>query len=57
MMTPGGISGWRARMAYQVCSSVVSTRLAASQYPAGMPASARGGEFAVGILDIGQGGV
>src|SRR5437899_1077182 len=106
MMTTGGISGWRARMACQVCSSMVSTRLAASEYPPGMPASALGGggragpavavavgvvlqvggqvfvgfgdapepvdgpgigvvavgvalagEFAVGLLDIGQGGV
>jgi hypothetical protein len=29
MMTTGGISGWRARMACQVSSSMVSTRLAA----------------------------
>ena len=107
MMTTGGISGWRARMACQVSSSMVSTRLAASEYPSGMPPSALGGavgragpgvavavgvvlqvggqvfvgfgdapepvdgpgigvvavgvvlagEFAVGLLDIGQGGV
>src|SRR6266487_1364114 len=105
MMTTGGISRWRARMACQVSSSMVSTRLAASEYPSGMPASALGGrsgrawcgrsvgvvlqvggqvfvgfgdapepvdgpgigvvavgvvlagEFAVGLLDIGQGGV
>src|ERR1700747_739686 len=43
MMTTGGISGWQARMACQVCSSMVSTRLVASEYPAGMPASALGG--------------
>ena len=43
MMTTGGISGWRARMACQVSSSMVSTRLAASEYPPDMPASAVGG--------------
>ena len=43
MTTTGGISGWRARMACQVSSSMVSTRLAASEYPPDMPASAGGG--------------
>src|SRR5262249_39130391 len=43
MMTTGGISGWRARMACQVSSSMVSTRLVASEYAPGMPTSALGG--------------
>ena len=50
MMTTGGISGWRARMACQVCSGMVSTRLAASEYPPGMPASALGGAVGPGLL-------
>ena len=50
MMTRGGISGWRARMACQVSSSTVSTRLAASEYSPGMPASAFGGPAGPGLL-------
>src|SRR6266704_2552034 len=50
MMTRGGISGWRARMACQLSSSMVSTRLAASEYPPGVPASALGGAVGPGLL-------
>src|SRR5215469_11758448 len=50
MMTTGGISGWRAWMASQVSSSMVSTRLAASEDPPGMPASALGGAVGPGLL-------
>jgi hypothetical protein len=70
MMTTGGISGLWARMACQVSSSMVNTRLADSKYPSGLPTSVRGGaagpvavgvvlagELAAGLLDIGQGGV
>ena len=50
MMTTGGISGWPARMACQVSSSMVSTRLEASEYPPGMPTSALGGAAGPGLL-------
>src|SRR2546421_11568818 len=50
MMTTGGISGWRARMACQVSSSVVSARLAPSEYSPGMPTSALGGAVGPGLL-------
>src|SRR5712691_3890838 len=50
MMTTGGISGWRARMACQVSSSMVGTRLAASEYPPGMLTSALGGAVGPGLL-------
>jgi len=50
MMTTRGISGWRARMACQVSSSMVSMRLAASEYPPGLPASALGGAVRPGLL-------
>jgi hypothetical protein len=50
MITTGGISGWRARMACQVSSSMVSTRLAASEYPPGMPTSALGWAVGPGLL-------
>src|SRR6476659_9015809 len=50
MMTTGGISGWRAWVACQVFSSMVSTRLAASEYPPGMPTSALGGAVGPGLL-------
>src|SRR5215468_10112175 len=49
MMTTGGISGWRARMACQVSSSMVSTRLVASEYAPGMPTSALGGAAGAGL--------
>src|SRR6185312_4538477 len=42
MMTTGGISGGRARTACQLSSSMVSPRLAAAEYPPGMPTSAPG---------------
>jgi hypothetical protein len=45
MMTTGGISGWRVRIACQVSSIMVSTRLAASENPPGTPASVRGAAF------------
>ena len=50
MMTTGGISVWRARMACQVSSSMVSMRLAASGYSPGMPTSAFGGAVGPGLL-------
>ena len=50
MMMTGGVSGWRARMACQVSSSMVSTRLAASECPPGMPASALDGAAGPGLL-------
>jgi hypothetical protein len=37
-------------MAYQVSSSMVSTRLAASEYSPGMPTSALGGAVGPGLL-------
>jgi len=49
MMTTGGISGWRARMPCQASSSMVSTRLAASEYPPGMPTSALAGAVGLGL--------
>jgi hypothetical protein len=48
MTTTGGISGWRARMACQVSSSVVSTRLAVLEYSPGLPTSALGGASRAG---------
>jgi len=50
MMTTGGISGWRARMACQASSGMVSTRRAASEYPPGMPAAALGGAVGPGLM-------
>src|SRR6266550_9522134 len=50
MTTTGGISGWRAGMACQVSSSTVSTRLADSEYPPDMPASALGGAVGPGLV-------
>src|SRR5258708_3636261 len=48
-MTMGGISGWRARMACQVSSTMVTTRLAASEYPPGMSAEALGQSARPGV--------
>src|SRR5258708_37447825 len=46
----GGISGWRARVACLVSSSMVSMRLAASEYPSGMPAPALRGAVGPGLV-------